>query len=96
MPAHIRGQARNCLAFFVDEIERGKIMKTYYGLLKTGDLRRYEKPPKREHLTMDSKYANDGVSVHILSYGEISREYVAHCGYDRGPRLDRLIKKMLT
>jgi len=71
-------------------------MKTYYGLLKSGEIRQYEKKPKRKHLSMDSEYADDGVSVHILSCGEIIRKYVAHCGYDRGPKLDRLIKKMLT
>jgi len=71
-------------------------MKTYYGLLKSGEIRQYMKPPKRDHVAMDSEYGNDGVSVHVLFCGEISRKYVAHTGYDRGPKLDRLIKKMLS
>ena len=70
-------------------------MKTYYGLLKSGALRQYEKPPKRDHVVMDSICTRDGTSTHVLRAGTAKRQFVAHCGYDRGPRLDRLVTKML-
>ena len=70
-------------------------MKTYYGLLKSGDLRRYEKPPKRLHVAMESMYSRQ-TSLHMLVCGKIKKNVLAYCGYDRGPKLDRLIKKMLS
>jgi len=71
------------------------IMKTYYGLLKSGEIRQYEKPPKRKHLVMDSEYAHDGTSTHRLICEKNERTFTGHTGFDRGPRLDMLIKKML-
>jgi len=70
-------------------------MKTYYGLLKSGELRQYENPPKREHLTMKSIYSGQN-SQHLLAFKKQKRLIHARSGYDRGPKLDRIIRKMLA
>ena len=71
-------------------------MKTYYGLLKSGEIRQYEKPPKGNHLTMKTYRKSDQDTAHMLDCNGTLKTFMAHCGYDRGPRLDRIIKKMLT
>jgi len=71
-------------------------METYYGLLKSGEIRQYEKPPKRKHLVMKTYRNGDQDTAHILKCEEKCETFLAHCGYDRGPKLDRLIVRMLS
>ena len=71
-------------------------MKTYYGLLKSGEIRQYENPPKRKHLTLKTDWMGVQDTAHMLECNGVHKTFMAHCGYDRGPRLDRLITKMLT
>ena len=70
----------------------------YYGLLKDGSLRQYENKPKRSHVEMTYLYGigvNTETSVNTLKCGENIHKMTCNCGYDRGPKLDRLMIKML-
>ena len=77
-------------------IEGDAMHETYYGMLKNGDLRQYEKPPKRKHVTMKTYTKKPGATAHMLDCAGNLRTFIAHCGYDRGPKLDRIIRKMLS
>lgn len=68
----------------------------YYGMLKNGSLVQYAKAPKKRiHVAMKTFAKGPGKTVHVLDCGGKSKTFIAHCGYDRGPRLENIIKKML-
>ena len=72
-------------------------METYWGVLKDGSLRVFEKAPKRKYV-VDSRVPGnmEGISHHTLTCGEKIRDFTSHCGYDRGPKLHRILKSMLA
>ena len=73
--------------------------ETYYGLLKSGEIRQYEKKPKRNHVTVATTSLENSLShetFHVVTCDGETKTLNAHCGYDRGPRLDNIIRGMLS
>mgnify|MGYP006971795474 CR=1 FL=1 len=70
--------------------------ETYHGLLKSGEIRQYEKKPKRKHVCIKTYKKTDQDTAYMLTCGENAQTFVAHCGYDRGPKLVKIIKRMLS
>jgi len=75
-------------------------MATYWGTLKDGSLRIYEKAPKCKHVVEErvgrSREQHIDAINHKFTCGEVVREFISYCGYDRGPRKRSIIKKMLA
>ena len=71
----------------------------YLGIYKDdGSLREFGKAPKSIHIVETTKTGNEvGVLHHHFerSDGKVARDFTSHCGYDRGPKLLRIIKTML-
>lgn len=70
----------------------------YYGLRKDGTLRQYVNKPKCNHVVMTYTCGTgmqSGTTAHFLKCGSVEKQIICHCGYDRGPKLDRFMIKML-
>ena len=44
---------------------------------------------------INSKFPNSGTLEHLLQYGDKKFTYISHHGYDRGPRLQIILRKIM-
>ena len=69
---------------------------TYWGVLADGSLRIFERPPKRKYVIEVCSDVSVGVTHHVFTCAGVSLELTAGCGYDRGPKRQAIIRKMLS
>jgi len=71
----------------------------YWIVLKTGDVRCQESKPKSRPFVKEEHEVLDQFDQDIMHYLDASTgmkcDYHSRCGYDRGPRFNNLIRKML-
>lgn len=73
--------------------------KSYWTMLKNGDLRWSEKAPKKVHVVetrkKDLSVFGNQTTFHTFECGDVVKNLEAHCGYDRGPKLQGIVQRML-